>query len=301
MAAADLFLNFFETGDASQLSETMKKLSSLICTFLLTAMMAVNSFASYGSMDFIGFSKDGRYLAFENTDSGGDAGGGSLTTYFIDTAKNSYAMSPIVLKDDDDNKPAKYKAASRLYEQRLAAGIKKFGIVRGNTGSIVVSHLLSDWSCVNPSESKRDFHAADGTTKEMMMTDYKGAIVRRDKSSVEKVIFNPSFDSYLQNTYEFYELTLTATPVQGQKEEESANFRMELTLQDKTKHKFIEPRFLQKDGPALPKDRSFAYGYKIESIYVYNNKIAVFINVFGQGFEETDMNYMVVTGELDQD
>lgn len=263
-------------------------------------MTAVNSFATYGSLDFIGFSKDGRYLAFENTDPGGGGGGGSLTTYFIDTAKNSYTMAPIVLPDDDDNKPAKYKAASRLYDQRLAAGIRKFGIVRGNTGTLAVAHLLSDWSSVQPIESKRSFYEA-GAQKEDVATDYHGALVRRDKSSVEKVIFNTQFDSYLQNTYEYYELTLTATPVQGQKEEEGSNFRMELTLRDKTKHPYPELRFLQKDGPALPKDRSFAYGYKIESFYVYNNKIAVFINVFGQGFEETDMNYMVVTGELDQD
>ncbi|MEP6847739.1 MAG: DUF2259 domain-containing protein [Acidobacteriota bacterium] len=276
----------------------MKKLLWLFCTFLITAMIAVNSFAAYGSMEFIGFSKDGRYLAFTNSDSGGDGGGGYLSAYFVDTAKNSYAISPIVLPDDDDNKPAKYKAASRIYDQRRAAAIRKFGIVRGNTGTLAAAHLLTDWSNVQPVDTKRSFYEA-GVEKEIAVPDYKGALVSRDKSTVEKVIFNTQYDSYLQNTYEYYELTLTATPVSGQKEEPGSNYRMELTLQDKTKHPYPALRFLQKDGPALPKERSFAYGYRIETVYVYGNKIAVFINVFGQGFEETAMDYMVVTGVLD--
>lgn len=276
----------------------MKKLSLLICTFLVIGMAAVNSFATYGSMEFIGFSKDGRYLAFENSDPGGDGGGGALTAYFVDTAKNSYAIPPIVLPDDDDNKPAKYKAASRIYDQRLAAGIRKFGIVRGNTGTLAAAHLLTDWSNVRPIDDKRSFYEG-GVEKEVVVPNYEGALVSRDKSTVEKVIFNTQYDSYLRNTYEYYELTLTATPVAGQKEEPGSNYRMELTLQDRTKHPYPALRFLQKDGPALPKERSFAYGYKVETVYIYKNKIAVFINVFGQGFEETDMNHMVVTGVLD--
>ena len=276
----------------------MKKILALISTPMVIAMMAVHSVASYSSLEFLGFSKDGRYLAFENSYGGGDGGGGSLTAYFVDTAKNSYAMVPIVLPDDDDNKPAKYKAASRIYDQRLSAGIRRFGIVRGNTGTLAVAHLLTDWSNVQPVEDKRSFYEA-GVEKEVAVKNYQGALVRRDKSSVEKVIFNTQYDPYLQNTYEYYELTLTATPVAGAKEEPGSNYRMELTLEDKINHPYRGLRFLQKDGPALPKERSFAYGYRIESVYLYRGKIAVFINVFGQGFEETDMNYMVVTGELD--
>src|SRR4051794_37917992 len=196
---------------------TMKKISALIFVPLVIAMMAVTSFASYSSLEFIGFSKDGRYLAFENSYPGGDGGGGSLTAYFVDTAKNSYAMAPIVLPDGDDNKPAKYKAASRIYDQRLAAGIRRFGIVRGNMGTLAVDHLLSDWSNVQPIEGRHSFYEA-GVEKEVAVKDYKGALVRRDKSSVEKVIFNTQYDSYLQNTYEYYELTLTATPVEGDKD-----------------------------------------------------------------------------------
>jgi predicted secreted protein len=276
----------------------MIKISTLISTPLVIAMLAINSFATYSSLEFIGFSKDGRYLAFENSYPGGDGGGGSLTAYFVDTAKNSYAMAPIVLPNDDDNKPARYKAATRIYDQRLAAGMRRFGIVRGNNGTLAVAHLLTDWSNVQPIEDKRSFYEA-GVEKEVAVKDYKGAVVRRDTSSVEKVIFNTQYDSYLQNTYEYYELTLTATPVAGEKKEPGSNYRMELALEDKTIHPYPRLRFLQKDGPALPKERSFAYGYRIESVYLYKGKIAVFINVFGQGFEETDMNYMVVTGELD--
>jgi predicted secreted protein len=278
----------------------MKNISWLICVFLLIAMMSVNSFATYSDLDFIGFSKDGKYLAFENTDNGGDAGGGSQTTYIIDTAENSYAIAPIVLEDSDEE-TAKSKAALRLYTQKLVpAALKKFGIRRGNTGGLVVSHLLSDWSCVTPVEEKRTFYQTDDTTKEEVVQNYKDGLVRRDKSYFEKIIFNPDYDTYRQNTFEFYELTLNSTPLSGEKEGEGATFKMELTLQDKTKHKFIEPLILQKDGDVLPKSRYNPYGYRIESVYVYKDKIAVFINVFHYGFEDVGMHYMVVTGEMYQ-
>ncbi len=268
--------------------------------FLSIAVMSVNSLASYSDLDFIGFSKDGKYLAFENTNYGGDAGGGSQTTYIIDTVKNTLAIPPIVIEDGDELS-AKWKAALRLYTQKLVpAALRKFGIKRGNTGGLVVSHLLSDWSCVTPTEEKRTFDEKGGTSKEVVVQNYKDGLGRRDKSSVEKVIFSTNFDTYLLNTYEYYELTLITSPISGDMEEPGSRFKMELTLQDNTKHKFIAPRILQKDGDALPKSRELAYGYRIESVYVYENKLAVFINVFGQGFEETDMDYMVVTGELDQ-
>ena len=277
----------------------MKKISPLIYVFLLVAMMSVNSFATYSSLDFIGFSKDGKYLAFENTDYGGDAGGGSQTTYIIDTTKNSYAIAPIVLEDNDEIS-AKSKAAIRLYEQKLVpAALKKFGIRRGNTGDLVVSHLLSDWSCVVPSESKQTFYEADGTKTEVVVPDYKEGLVRRDKSSIEKIIFNPDYNSQRQNTFEFYELTLITSPVNGGNGENASSFKMELTIQDKTKHMNIAPRILQKDGDVLPKSRDWALGYRIESVYVYADKIAVFINVFGYGFEDVGMHYMVVTGVMD--
>ncbi len=277
----------------------MKQIQLLIFAVLLTALSS-NSFAfTYSSLDFIGFSKDGNYLAFENTDYGGDGGGGFQATYIIDTAKNLYAIAPIVIEDSDEE-TAKSRAALRLYTQKLVpAALRKFGIKRGNTGGLVVSHLLSDWSCVTPFEEKRTFAELDGTTKEVVVQNYRDGLVRRDKSYIEKVIFNSAYDTYLLNTYDFYELTLTTTPVGGGKDEDASEFKMELTLQDKTKHKFIEPRILQKDVDVLPNARRLAYGYKIESVYLYKNKIAVFINVFGQGFEETQMDYMVVTGEMD--
>lgn len=267
--------------------------------FLLTAVMASNSFGfTYGSLEFIGFSKDGRYLAFENTNGGGDGGGGTQTTYFIDTAKNSYAMAPIVL-DINEEKPARFRAALRLYEQKLVpTGMRKFGIVRGNTGGLVVSHLLSDWSNITPVERTDVSYFTDGTKNDGPVTDYQGALGRRYKSGFEKVIFNGEYDSYRQNTYEFYELTLTTSPAGGGNDEDASNFKIELTLQDKTKHPNAKPQILQKDGDVLTNFRAYAYGYRIESVYIYGDRIAVFINVFGQGFEETDMNYMVVTGKI---
>jgi len=47
----------------------------------------------------------------------------------------------------------------------------------------------------------------------------------------------------------------------------------------------------------LPKVRSCPYGYCIEQVYFYKDKLAVFLNMFSQGFEGPDMRYIAVTGE----
>jgi hypothetical protein len=80
--------------------------------------------------------------------------------------------------------------------------------------------------------------------------------------------------------------------------EGGAPYKLELTLEDKTIFPVTKLQILQKDGDKLPKTREDALGYKIEQVYLYQGRIAVFINVFAYGFEEAAMSYMVVTGKL---
>jgi predicted secreted protein len=276
----------------------MRKINLLICVLFLLTATAANSWAGdYADLKFIGFSKDGRYLAFEESGEWDGSGGDYATTYYVETAKNSFAAAPSVFDWSMDS-PAKSRTPLlSAYKRKVAAGLKRFGIVSGNDGQLVVAHLLSDMSFVKPVKREHYFYE-DGKNESVdkLVTDYEGAFIRRNTTEIEKIIFNPGIDSYNQNTEEFYELTLI--PTLAKDENCSEAYKFELTLQDNTGHRAHDLQILQKDADVLPKSRQCPYGYKIERVYVYQNKIAVYLNVFGQGFEGPDMRYMVVTGTL---
>lgn len=56
-------------------------------------------------------------------------------------------------------------------------------------------------------------------------------------------------------------------------------------------------KVLQRDLQ-MPPSRNCVYGYRIEQVYVYNNLIAVFVLHLSQGFEGPNVMHMVVTGRL---
>lgn len=274
----------------------MKKIQQLAFAVLILAALSSNLLAGdYADLKFIGFSKDGKYLAFEEAGMWDGVGGEYATTYYVDTAKNSFAAAPTVF-EWEANTPG-YSRLSLRYKKAVPLFLKKFGIVSGNKGQLAVAHLLSDMSFVKPVEREHYFYEnGKNEPVEKLMPDYEGAFIRRG-SGIERIIFNPGIDSYRQNTEEFYELTLIPTRAK-ETDECSEGYKIELTLKDNTQHRATALQILQKDADVLPKSRQCPFGYKIEQVYVYENKIAVFLNVFGQGFEGPDMRYMVVTGEI---
>lgn len=277
----------------------MKKIQQLaLALLILTAISSMVFAGDYATFKFIGFSENGKYLAFEESGEWDGAGGDYATTYYIDTAKNSFAIAPSVFERTDDpaDKLKGFRIES-LYKKEVAAKLKKFRIVRGNSGQQVVAHFLNDLSFVKPVQVEHYFYE-DGKKDpiDKLVTDYEGGFIRRDTLETEKVIFNPNLDPYNQNTEEFYELTLIPTLIKTG--DCTDGYKFELTLKDHTGHRNHELQILQKDSDILPKARNCPFGYKIEQVYNYEGKIAVFINVFSQGFEGPDMRYMVVTGEI---
>ena len=258
-------------------------------------VLSVTAFAD----PFIGFSANGKYLAYETSEYGGDAWDYEReVTYFVDTVKNSLAVAPSVY-DWDQDKPEKLKPILYTrYKKNVALKMKKFGIVRGNLGFLVVSHLLYDWSYTKPVESLGRFTQPDGTEIKKMMPDYEGGYVPKDGGFSEKIIFNPDPDpdNFVFSTSKFYALTLNV--IQIQSGENEGDYKIELTLKDHTKNRDIPRQILQKDSNELPKSRQGVRAYKIERVYVYSNKIAVVINVFGPNFEGQHISSMVVTGEM---
>ena len=274
----------------------MKMLLKIIFAFLILAVSSAKLFAGdEAELTFIGFSKDGKYLAYEESEYSGEGTEyKKVATYIVDTVKNSFATAPVVYElESEDDRPSKLKAVLHSrYKRNVAVKLKRFAIVRGNLGQLVVSHLIYDWSYVKPVERMKSFYQSDGTEIKKMVTDYEGGYVPKEGPVNEKIIFNPYLSDFVPDTSAFYELSLKMI------ENEQGPNKMELTLKDNTEQEDKPVQILQKDGDNIPESRRNPSAYKIERVYLYSGKIAVFLNVFSWGFESTHVGYMVVTGEI---
>lgn len=240
----------------------LKTIYSLV--FAVVLLLASNCVAGdYATLNVIGFSKDGRYLAFEEYGIQDGSGFPFSNIYFIDTAKNAYAAPSIAVRIE---KETALQSTARKRSALLAANkIKQFGIVKGNTGRLVVSHLMTDETFDDGSDDK------------------KGNFVK--------------FAEEVQSMHREgdYELLLTTIAANNKDCEVYGDvFMLELKLTNKADD---SSKFLQKDA-TLPPGRGCPLSYRIQDVYVYKGVIAVFVNVFTQGFEGPDMRYMAVTGKL---
>jgi len=242
---------------------------------LMLCLSAETLAGDYANLRFIGFSDDGKYLAFEEWGEG-DPGGWYSNTYFVDVDKNAFAGAPVRLFDEDGKNTL--NALRRKGGNLAAKSLRKLKIVQGNTGRLLVSHLLTDWT-------------------------YDDSFIKRGEG--DKVRFNGYLNPNSPNQYEFFELILKT--VADEKAECSNRtdrgvFKFDLTLNYTASTPSNNYSQLLQTDTILPARRNCPYGYRIESVYFYNeDKIAVFLNVFSHGFEGPDMRYMVVTAELDNE
>lgn len=234
---------------------------SLLAAILL---LAANCFAGdYATLHVIGFSNDGRYLAFEEYGTQDGSGFPYSNYYFVDTARNSYAASrvTVTIEKETATETAARKRASSLAAKKL----KQFGIVRGNVGKLVVSHMMTDLTFDSVGEKP---------SKVVKFAEEIGSMYRRGD----------------------FELALTQTPVKTKDCEvfEDETKLLELKLAN---NEDDTSKFLQKDT-VLPESRGCAMDYRLQDVYLYKDLIAVFVGVFTRGFEGPDMRFMAVTGKL---
>lgn len=248
-------------------------MKSKIC--LLSAMLCVLFLApakvwagDYSNLKFIGFSGDGKYLAFMQYGTGDASGYPFASVYLVDVEKNTFVTKPFEVSIE--NERSTEQAAIRKAEAMAARKMRQLKIERGNTGRLVLSHLMTDWT-------------------------YREWDSRGDDQE-QKVKFNDYLNPNSANNYEYYQLTLKPVEVKTGCDVYYPYYKMELTLDHFNQgEKDMEAQILQKDSQ-LPASRGCPLGYRLESVYSYKGKIAVFINVFTQGWEGPDMRYMVVTG-----
>ncbi len=237
----------------------------LLTAVLLTILSLTSSvFAGdYADLNFIGFSKDGKYLAFEEYGIGDGAGFPYSTIYFVSTEKNSFAAAPVKVFIENENAT---QAQARTKAKTLAAKtLTKFKIVAGNTGTHVVSHLLTDLTLDNRAEN----------TPEIVRFAIAVASNHREGD------YQMTLDSMLTKTKE--------CEIYG-----FDTFKMDLSLTDKESNAVS---VLQKDAE-LPKARGCAMNYRIQDVFVNGKYIAVFLNMNLPGFEGPDMRFLAISGKI---
>lgn len=165
--------------------------------------------------------------------------------------------------------------ALKQVERMGARRMRDLKIVRGNTGRLLAAQLLSD--------KTREYFP---TEEELLRSKMRFRI-----------------DDYPESAGDFYELALNLN------EDKRANcnsdsgvftfYKFELTLGNYygANEARLPVRTLQKDTK-IPEARNCPIGYRMERVYVYKGRIAVFLNVYRRGYEGPDMDYMVVTGKM---
>jgi predicted secreted protein len=238
--------------------------------FAVFLLMPTNVFAGdYANLNFIGFSTDGKYLAFEEYGISDGAGFPYSNIYFINVEKNSYAAPPVLktVKEPINENAIPTENAIRLAAKKAAAAnLKKFKIVQGNAGKMVVARLLTDLNVGSVGQNN------ESNNQVIEFTDY------RDSSYYERE----------------YALLLKTSEIKTKNCEYSSDavLKLDLTLKDT---KAETEKILQSDK-TLPESRGCPLAYSIQNVYVYQDRIAVFVNIYMMGFEGPDMRFMTVTG-----
>ena len=275
----------------------------LVYLILILIVMSVNLFAGDNAdFKFIGFSEDGKYLAFEESGEWDGAGGEYATTYFINVAKNIFAIAPAGYEWGSDGEKESFRLPRLArYKKAVAANLKKFKIERGNLGKLVAAHLLGDHSFDKSVLRETYYYGKDGPAKNKMVPFYEGEFLSPDYDP-SRIVF--TLEEYPVNppNEQYYELKLDYTPTKLKcqlyaGDTGSTAEGIEVTIKPNINHGDLPIQILQKDN-VIPANRQCPSSYSIEQVWFYDGKIAVFLNYYKRGFEGSDMRYMAVTADL---
>lgn len=283
----------------------MKKFGRIFLAVWLAALIAPRLLAGdNANFHFIGFSADGKFLAFEESGEWDGAGGEYATTFFVNVEKNSFAAMPTVYEwgSDGEKKSLRQPRLTR-YKNSVDANLRKFKILRGNTGKLVAAHPLGDRSFEKPVLRETYFYERDGAPGNKMVPFYEGDFLSKDYDPAI-IVFTTVEYPVNPHDEQYYELKLNYTPTKLKCESSdgaaSANTAegIELTIKPNVNHADLPVQILQKDK-VIPARRECASAYRIEQVWFYKGNLAVFLNYYKQGFEGLDLRHMAVTGKLE--
>jgi len=238
--------------------------------FFMLALSVVNNALYAGDaaeLNFIGFSNNGNYLAFEQYGIQDGSGFAYSEIILIDVPDNSFAYSAITSRAEDEHITLE---SARDYTMMSALSkLDALSIVTGNTGDHVICHPLSD---------------LEADPRYVRFNERSGGI--------------PGLSGFRE-----YAVTLNEIEVISDEDGYGYEFgppkMLELSIGTPGTNDII---VLQRDTKP-PKRRGHVYSYRICDVYLYHYTehlyIAVLINYSMLGFEGPDMRFMAITGELD--
>lgn len=214
-------------------------------------------------LEFYGFSKDGKYLAFEQYGINDGSGIPYSEIFFLNVDKNAYASKPLIF-DDEANRELGLEQVRKKNSLLAQPKLKELGI-GGTQDKLlhVVSHSFYDMG-VDP----------------------------------HKVSFRTFFQPMLRlepGLYPPYEITLQERKIN--KSCAGLGSAQIFTVTLRNIHSKAN-KVLQKDK-SLPSSRGCPLGYRIQDVYVYLDKLVLFVGMFTPGFEGPNMRYLGITGNFE--
>jgi predicted secreted protein len=234
---------------------------SLTCLFLTAAMLGWAGRVT--RLNVIGFSEDGRYIAYEILGPYDESGRAFSIIQIVDVVHNDFATEDIVTRTNDKVFPpeTELQAANRIQAQPL---LDQYGIVDGNLG--LLAYRLEQKA---PWEQNIQLNKQT----ELRLIDDEGQIHPYTIELAQRKAETDQCDFLEEWGREPRIFTLT---VRGQ------NWS----------------RVLQHDR-VLYRSRQCPYTYAVAAVHIYGDCIAVFLNAYSLGFEGDDVNKLIVTGTLD--
>jgi predicted secreted protein len=281
----------------------MKKIRQIVLAILISAIISSTSLAGdYSQLNFIGFSRNGKYLAFEEYGVSFPDETGYSSIFFVNTLKNDFSAPRISLSVKDSfEKTYGYSSDSTARKRALisaAPQLKRFGIIAGNTGDQLISRLLTDVTEENTPlfEPKSVVFTPDRREAKL-----NGRFQLSLKTVVQNQFCRDSDDLELVEYVgaaglPFPKITNNPNRKTDEKDKQKL-FSFELSLKNDDAN---QTKILQK-ALATPLSRGCAIDYRIHSVYLYKNHIAVFVGIITPGFVGDNIRLMVVTGELEDE
>ncbi|GEM_PF-435196 len=246
----------------------MKYLSLTLSLWLSSTTLAWAGDAA--TLHFLGFSNDGKHLAFEQFGIADGVGAPYAELHLVDVSKNTHLAAPLKQLPNAEN-PATEQAdtleaaTDTVRQANLKAAqemLTKFQLQHTQTGEQLVHHLLTDLS-VNP------------------FTVH---------FSPQLPLAGQAYDEFILH---LQEQTVDAKDCIGSGK--AKIFSLSLRKKDE---KPEQAKILQADQN-LPNSRGCPTGYRIAEVYLYQEQyLAVFIQLLVPGFEGENLRYLVVTGIL---
>jgi len=230
--------------------QIIKYILSTSFVFFISTIQAYSGTVS--NLNVIGFSNDGRYIAYELYGQQDGSGFNFSTLRFVDVLKNDYTEEPLSIIDK--NYSTKRSTMNSRILKKGNTFIKKYGIIENNRGTKIY-------------QAKENF------------------IKNRSRLNVK---FKYNWKTY----------TLMLKEITAKNKHCSGTHWGETKILELRLNNGRNSKLLQRDK-ALYKSRNCSFKYGIDSVYVYGNKIVVFVGYWSPGFEGPDTNRVVVTGIID--